>query len=77
LNLKKSQQLSVAVAQELRRIRLEKGLSQLSVAQKAGISRAAVQHIESGLRNPTLIVIHSMASALEVSLSSLIHRLES
>jgi len=48
------------------------GISQNVLAKKAGLSRAAIQHIEKGIRNPTLIVCHAVASALDVSLADVL-----
>jgi len=76
LNLEESQKFSFAVAQELRRIRLAQGMSQLALSQKAGISRAAVQHIEKGIRNPTLMLLHALACSLGVKLSDVIATIE-
>jgi transcriptional regulator with XRE-family HTH domain len=60
----------------LKKVRLEKGISQLTLAKRAGISRGAVTHIESGIRNPTLIVCHALAKALDIKLSNLLRRVE-
>lgn len=76
LNLEKSQEFSYAVVRELKRIRLEKGLSQLAVSQRAGLSRATIQHIEKGIRNPTLMVVHAIAQALDSSLAGIIRGIE-
>jgi DNA-binding XRE family transcriptional regulator len=48
------------------------GISQNVLAKKAGLSRAAIQHIEKGIRNPTLIICHAVASALDVSLADVL-----
>lgn len=48
------------------------GISQNMLAKKAGLSRGAIQHIEKGIRNPTLIVCHAVASALDVSLADVL-----
>ena len=58
----------------MKRIRLEKGISQNKLAQKAGLSRAAIQHIEKEIRNPTLILVHAVACALEVSMGAVLNR---
>jgi transcriptional regulator with XRE-family HTH domain len=76
LNLEKSQEFSLAVARELRRLRQEKGISQAVLAEKAGLSRAAIQHIEKGIRNPTLMVTHAIACALGTSLSDVIAKVD-
>jgi len=56
----------------LKEIRLKMGISQNMLAKKAGLSRGAIQHIEKGIRNPTLIVCHAVASALDVSLADVL-----
>lgn len=47
-------------------------MSQEDLADAAGISANYLSGIELGQRNPTLVVLSALASALEVSLSSLI-----
>jgi transcriptional regulator with XRE-family HTH domain len=72
--LEKSQRFSRAVVQELRRLRKQKGWSQLALATRAGVSRGAVQHIEKGIRNPTLMLTHALAEALDVSLCAVVKK---
>lgn len=60
----------------LREIRLKKGLSQNRLAEITGLSRGAIQHIEKGIRNPTLMVCHAIASAMNVSLGAILKKLE-
>ena len=74
MNLRESQIYSQNVVAELKRLRLEKGISQNTLAAKAGVSRAAIQHIEKEIRNPTLILLHAVASALDVSLVGVLRR---
>jgi transcriptional regulator with XRE-family HTH domain len=76
LKLANSERFSAGVVAELRRIRLSKGISQKTLAEAAGVSRAAVTHIEAGIRNPTLIVCHALAAALGIRFSSLSRRVE-
>ena len=74
MNLHESQIFSRDVVAELKRLRLERGISQNALAAKAGVSRAAIQHIEKEIRNPTLILLHALASALDVSLGTVLLR---
>lgn len=71
-----SQIFSLAVVAELKRIRLAKGVSQKVLAESAGMSRAAVTHIEASIRNPTMIVCHALSAALGVKLSNIMRRVE-
>ncbi len=52
--------------------RENKGLNQAQLAEKAGITPAAISQIEKGHRVPSLPVLHRIASVLEVSLDYLI-----
>lgn len=48
-----------------------KGMNQAQLAEKAGITPAAISQIEKGHRVPSLPVLHRIASVLEVSLDYL------
>ena len=64
--------IRVRLGQNLRRLRTEKGLSQEEFAFQANIHRTYVSDIERGVRNPTIIVVDRLATALEVSASRLL-----
>lgn len=46
------------------------------LAQRAGISRPAISHIERGKRKPTLLLTLKIARALDVELSDILQRAE-
>lgn len=54
------------LATNLRRLRLEKGLSQEGFAHEAGLHRTYVSDIERGARNPTITVVEKLAASLGV-----------
>ena len=56
----------------LRRLREAKGLSQETFAFEAGIHRTYVSDIERGARNPTIVVVEKLATALGVTASELL-----
>lgn len=56
----------------IRRLRLEKGVSQEGLADLAGLDRTYVGGIERGERNPTVKNIDKLARALEVSIKDLL-----
>jgi transcriptional regulator with XRE-family HTH domain len=61
-----------SLAARLKRLRLERGHTQLSLAEAAGLSRPAVTHIESGRRKrPGVETVRRLAEALGVGLSEL------
>ena len=48
------------------RIRREKGLTQEALAEKSGLSQQYISGLENGLRNPTIVTIYELATALGV-----------
>lgn len=55
------------LGKNVRRLRLEKGLSQEDYAFEAGIHRTYISDIERGARNPTAMVIEKLAKPFGVS----------
>jgi transcriptional regulator with XRE-family HTH domain len=53
-------------AANLRRLRLERGLSQEELAHRTGIDRTYVSHLERLRYNPTLDMVERLAAALEI-----------
>ncbi len=76
LDWTKSQAYSQSVVENLKRIRLERGLSQNQLAKRAGIVRSTLSMLEAGQRNPSLALCHSLADALEVSLAEVLAQVE-
>ncbi|MGB3740110.1 MAG: helix-turn-helix transcriptional regulator [Pontixanthobacter sp.] len=56
----------------VRRLRLEKGLSQEEFGFFAGIDRTYVSGVERGLRNPSLVLAEKFANGLGVELFELL-----
>jgi transcriptional regulator with XRE-family HTH domain len=52
------------VARNLRRLRVERNLSQEALAADAGIDRTYVSRLERGLENPTVGLLEQLADAL-------------
>lgn len=53
-------------------LRLSGGLSHEALAQRAGVTRAAISLIESGKRRPSLLVALRIAAALDTNLSTVL-----
>ena len=60
------------LAQNLRRLRTEKGWSQEEYADRAGIHRTYISDIERGAQNPTIMIVEKLAQALDVKAAELI-----
>jgi len=60
------------LAQNLRRIRLEKGLSQEKLGELSRLHRTYVGSVERAERNVSIDNIEALASALEVSVVTLL-----
>ncbi|TGP51516.1 XRE family transcriptional regulator [bacterium M00.F.Ca.ET.230.01.1.1] len=59
------------VAWNLRRLRVERGISQDDLALSADVERAYVGFLERGARNPTVKTLGKLAGAMGVHISEL------
>lgn len=55
------------VGQNVRRARLQKGLTQEQFCDLSGFSQQYISGLETGRRNPTIVTIYELAKALGVS----------
>jgi transcriptional regulator with XRE-family HTH domain len=55
------------VGRNVKRIRQEKGLTQEQFAEVSGFSQQYISSLEQGRRNPTVVTIYELATALGVS----------
>ena len=63
------------LAQNIRKLRLKKGLSQEKLARLAGISNATLVKIEGEVaREPTITTVMKIAGALGMSIDGLVGR---
>ena len=62
----------IAFGLAVRRRRTQAGISQERLAELAQVERAYVSALERGRRNPTLITLHRIASALGIPLPELL-----
>lgn len=61
-----AQKLISTVAQTLRDIRKDQGLSQEALAEKAGLDRTYISGVERGVRNITLESLEQIVLALDL-----------
>jgi len=58
----------------VRELRLKRGMTQQELADTCGLDISYIGGIERGQRNPTLGVMHGVASVLKVELSDLLRK---
>ncbi|MDD3688040.1 MAG: helix-turn-helix transcriptional regulator [Bacteroidales bacterium] len=59
--------IKIKFGKNLKRLRLEKGISQESLAFAADLDRTYIPSIEKGERNVSITVVEKLANALNVS----------
>ena len=59
----------------LKRLRLNLGLSQEEFAFESGLHRTYISGVERGLRNPTVLVLEKIAAALKVPSAELLEEM--
>ena len=64
--------LRALLAQNLRSIRLQRGLAQERLALDAGVDRTVVSKIERAVTNPSLDILLRLANHLEVEVADLL-----
>lgn len=55
------------VGRNFARIRREKGLTQEQVEERSGFSQQYISGLENGVRNPTVVTLFELATALGAS----------
>jgi transcriptional regulator with XRE-family HTH domain len=60
------------MANRLRQLRDQRGLSQRALAEKAGISREYLARLETGRQDPTLSTLEKIARALKVTVGAIV-----
>jgi transcriptional regulator with XRE-family HTH domain len=55
------------VGRNVKRVRQEKGLTQEQLAELSGFSQQYISGLEQGQRNPTVVSLYELATALGVS----------
>lgn len=60
------------LAERIRKLRKNRGWTQVEMSEKIGIDRSFLADLERGKRNPTLHSLSIIASGLSISLSKLL-----
>ena len=64
------------VGRNVKRVRQEKGLTQEQLAELSGFSQRYISGLEQGQRNPTIVSLYELATALGVSHMELVRSTE-
>ena len=64
------------VGRNVKRVRQDKGLTQEELADRSGFSQQYISGLEQGRRNPTIVSIYELATALGVSHMELVRPTE-
>ena len=62
------------IGSKIRKLRLEKGITQIELAKKAGISNTYLSDIENERTNPSLKTLLKIAKALETNFDMIFHK---
>lgn len=66
------ERMRARLASNVQRLRSEKAWTQESLAFEAEVDRTYVSQIERGLKNPSLLILHKMARALDSTVVELL-----
>ena len=64
--------MNMSVADRIKQSRKEQGLTQKELGERLDVSQATVQQYESGKRNPKLVTLSRIATALRIPISCLL-----
>lgn len=68
--------ISSRFGKEVRKLRMNRGLSQEALAASAGLDRTFISMVERGVRKPTLDSAKRIADALDTSLGEVLRSIE-
>jgi XRE family transcriptional regulator, regulator of sulfur utilization len=71
-NVSSMDDLAARFGANVAQLRETRGMTQQQIAKLAGVPRATWANLESGAANPTLLVLHRVAVALQVTLEELV-----
>lgn len=62
----------MAFAENVRRLRKKKGISQYKLAENVGVSQSAIAQYEIGIKVPTIVIGAKLAKELDVTCEDLL-----
>ena len=70
-----SDELVSSAGKNLRRLRIQRGLSLDRLAKISGVSRAMISHVELGQSAPTIVTLNKIAKGLGVSIMAFLNHI--
>lgn len=70
-----STDIRVLLGNRVRKLRQERGWTQVEMAEVLGIDRSYISEIETGKKDPSLRVLKTIADGFKLTLSELLSRL--
>ncbi len=64
--------MTKVLGKKIKKLRLERSLSQIALAKRAGVSQPYIVALEKGRENPTLHTLMKLAKALKVTVVKLV-----
>ena len=62
----------MTIGERIKKIRLEKGMTQKELAEKCGLFDSAIRRYESGRQNPKIGTVQKIAMALDVNIGDIV-----
>ncbi len=56
----------------LRKARIKRGLTQVELGERVGVSRVTISYLETGRRRPSMDLLQRLAKALKVKVGDLV-----
>lgn len=66
----------MAFAENVKRLRKKKGISQCELAKNVGISQSAIAQYELGIKVPTIVIGAKLAKELDVTCEDLLNSIQ-
>lgn len=66
----------MAFAENVKRLRKKKGISQYKLAENVGVSQSAIAQYEIGIKVPTIVIGAKLAKELDVTCEDLLNDIQ-
>ena len=67
-----NEEILIIIGNNIRKLRNQKKISQQELADITNIAKSTVQRIESGKLNPTILMLNSISTSLNISITEIL-----